>query len=258
MLQNFIPIVNTFRLHLTTNLKREIVIVKNKKLVSILVLLGCICILISSCSKQAPPGTFGSTIELVGYQSENIFEIRFPTGEIAAYLPSEDALFQFPAIQSNNSSDPPQGLKTLYGQGSAGLRWAVVCSGPALGNMQANILLSQNYGKSFQRIGDADEYTRAVITGAGFLSAECGFLCYRYTNDNGPTIYMTNNGGEDWESLKITVPESFSEFKMTPLSPIIAEHSVCFPVHLYNESGLIGTVYCSSISLAEWHWTTLF
>jgi photosystem II stability/assembly factor-like uncharacterized protein len=210
----------------------------------------------SSCSKQAPPSTFGSTIELVGYQAGNIFEIRYPTGEVAASLSSEDALFQFPAGQSDESSDSSEGLKTFYGQGSAGLRWAVVCSGSSLGNMQANILLSQDYGKSFQRIGDADEYTRAVITGAGFLSAECGFLCYRYTNTNGPEIYMTNNGGEDWEFLEITVPEAYSSCKMMPRSPVITERSVCFPVDLYNESGLIGTVYCSSTNLDEWNWTT--
>jgi len=101
-----------------------------------------------------------------------------------------------------------------------GLKWAVACSGPSLGQATANIFLSTNDGESFYRIGDADRVYPHPISGAGFCSPEVGFLCYYLYEGPEPEIFRTTDGGNTWERVVVEVPERLRSCDhLTPLSP---------------------------------------
>ena len=93
-----------------------------------------------------------------------------------------------------------------------------------------------------------------MVTGAGFQSAQVGFLCSRYFQDSGPEIYLTRDGGESWVRLDLDRPEQYSDCSMTPGTPIITSKSVSFPIQAVRAEGEL-SLTCSSRDLEHWTWT---
>ena len=202
------------------------------------------------------PG-YSTSIELPGYVSGDTLELRYPSGETAASLPLDAATAGFPGRESApaevEGEEAP--LSVFYGRNYAGLCWAVVCSGPSAGSANTNVLLSTDGGETWSLASSAENTTHELVTGAGFQSKDRGFLCCRYTQDSGPVIYTTGDGGASWTRLEPDIPQAYAGRKMTPFSPIITEQSVCFPVMLRDENGIESLAYCSTQDLKNWIWS---
>lgn len=110
----------------------------------------------------------------------------------------------------------------------------------SMGNQPIHIYLTVDGGDTWSEIGnpyDAGEHY-GVVTGAGFSTAEIGFISYRYFEDAGPDIWWTSDGGDTWEELMVTLPEEYSseEYVFTPLSPTFNGSSGIYPIEALSLS----------------------
>ena len=110
----------------------------------------------------------------------------------------------------------------------------------SMGNQPIHIYLTVDGGDTWSEIGnpyDAGEHYD-VVTGAGFSTAEIGFISYRYFEDAGPDIWWTSDGGDTWEELMVTLPEEYSseEYVFTPLSPTFNGSSGIYPIEALSLS----------------------
>lgn len=70
---------------------------------------------------------------------------------------------------------------------------------------------------------------------------------YRYYQDNGPVIYWTNDQGETWQKLSVSLPKKFDGYKKNPLSPIFNRSEGLYPIALFNpDTGETGMIYLHS------------
>ena len=110
----------------------------------------------------------------------------------------------------------------------------------SMGNQPIHIYLTADGGDTWSEIGnpyDAGEHY-GVVTGAGFSTAEIGFISYRYFEDEGPDIWWTADGGDTWEELMVTLPEEYAsdEYIFTPLSPTFNGSSGIYPIEALARS----------------------
>ena len=110
----------------------------------------------------------------------------------------------------------------------------------SMGNQPINIYLTADGGDTWSEIGnpyDTGEHY-GVVTGAGFSTAEIGFISYRYFEDAGPDIWWTSDGGGTWEELMVTLPEEYSseEYVFTPLSPTFNGPNGIYPIEALSLS----------------------
>lgn len=238
----------------------------DKKLYKVMILFFlCIAgIALNACNRtEMSDSGFFTTLKLGAYYGEDLLIVQYPSGEQAVRLPIDAAVMGFPASSNDhtgNETELIEGISVLYGKKTDGLQWAVVCSGPSAGAMPINILLSKDNGKSWNSItAHYDKHNSGlpsyVVIGAGFQSAERGFLCYRHTMDMGPEIYMTTDSGCSWDRLAVQIPQEFSEYTMDPYSPIITDQSVSFPIVMYDQHGFSQIKYLSTVDFEVWKWT---
>ena len=154
-------------------------------------------------------------------------ELRYPSGEAAAVLDADDAFRGFPGRSSSEGEGDGSGVPAYFGQAPDGTLYAVTGEEP---------------------------FSLSMVTGAGFQSAQVGFLCSRYFQDSGPEIYLTRDGGESWVRLDLDRPEQYSDCSMTPGTPIITSKSVSFPIQAVRAAGEL-SLTCSSRDLEHWTWT---
>ena len=179
--------------------------------------------------------------------------LRYPSGEAAAVLDADDAFRGFPGRSSSEGEGDGSGVPAYFGQAPDGTLYAVTCSGPSAGSSRCNILLTTDAGESWTVTGE-EPFPLSMVTGAGFQSAQVGFLCSRYFQDSGPEIYLTRDGGESWVRLDLDRPEQYSDCSMTPGTPIITSKSVSFPIQAVRAEGEL-SLTCSSRDLEHWTWT---
>lgn len=223
----------------------------------ITILCGLIVLLLCACSSHdSEKDAYSTTQELIGSISGTTFDVKDPSGETVVSLPLDLACADFPAMDRPRDPDEEATeLPVFYGYDQSGLQWAFVCSGPSLGHMNTNVLLSTDQGESWTLASGCQNTPHDVVTGAGFQNDRIGFLCCRYTSDHGPVIYLTEDGGSSWERLEIPCPLSYQEFKKTAYSPVITEQGVSFPIDLRDEKDEITSVTCSSKDLKNWDWS---
>lgn len=225
----------------------------NKRGKTIMMLCLTVLLLGAYSVKAAGNTGYSTTLELTGMEKNGTFYLHYPSGELAASIPRELAASGFPA------SEPPAEGETasfpgtvFYGGNGKGLEWAVVCSGPSAGLCNTNVLLSKASGESWKLISSCENTPHELVTGAGFQDERTGFLSCRYTQDAGPVIYATQDGGSSWERLPVA--EGYDGFSKTPGSPVMTAQSVWFPVVLRDEAGNETTVYYSSQDMETWSW----
>ena len=219
-----------------------------------LALAGCA----ASASPQSSAGDanpdFSAAVVLSAYElPDGSCEIRYPSGEVAAVLDADDAFRDFPGRSPASEADGASGVPAYFGQAPDGTLYAVTCSGPSAGSSRCNVLLSTDAGESWTVTGE-EPFSLSMVTGAGFQSAQVGFLCSRYFQDSGPEIYLTRDGGENWARLDLDRPEEYSDCSMTPGTPTMTSKSVSFPIQAVRAEGEL-SLTCSSGDLEHWVWT---
>ncbi len=202
----------------------------------------------SSASYTAPSGDR----TLLAFCAGDRVELRESDGTVAASLPYDDALYGFPAVQPGPSGAP--GIPAFFGQNGT-LAWAVLNSGPAAGTSLVNVLLSRDSGQTWTRCPGQLALSQTV--GAGFLTAEHGFVCSRYAVTTGPEIYETTDGGRTWALAEIPVPLELREqpeWRLTAASPLLDGDYAIFPVYAKNGERL--DCACIYTPDSGWGWDT--
>lgn len=112
---------------------------------------------------------------------------------------------------------------------------------PAAGSAPVSLFVSTDGGASWRTMGDPYRqgvYT-GVMTGAGFYDADTAFLCYRYYEDAGPTVYCTYDGGGSWSRLAVELPAQYasdrSRWVFMPSSPEFDGMSGVIPVEVLDQ-----------------------
>ena len=116
-------------------------------------LICIITIVLCSCNRTSfDSHNYSTTLELVGYESGNSLAIKYPSGEQAALVPLEMATAGFPGIADTRQDNGDVQFHVFYGYNQKRLHWAVICSGPSLGFMNTNVLLSEDGGKNWSLV----------------------------------------------------------------------------------------------------------
>lgn len=230
-----------------------------------------LCLPLAGCGGGRGAESYVTGVKLPLYAQGEELLICYPSGERAAALPMEQGMRDFPGQegggQENGGEDSGgperlEGLWAFYGQGLDGGQWAVVCAGPSAGAMWINVLYSEDGGAEWTALATPAETQSEgllpyfAVIGAGFSSAQRGFLCYRHTMELRPEIWYTEDGGSSWAPLEVPVPQEYEHYhSIQAASPILTGESVCFPVELVDENDVQTICYLSSRDLSHWTWS---
>ncbi len=120
--------------------------------------------------------------------------------------------------------------------------YCVVTTDVAMGSQYNYIYVTTDGGKTFKEIGNTNEVYSRVVTGAGFLDENIGFIGFRYENDNNPTVYRTDDAGKTWSKLEIKLPPDYSYDYATPLNPKFKDDIIMLPVQLRDNNTIINFI----------------
>ena len=111
----------------------------------------------------------------------------------------------------------------------------------AMGSQPISLFISRDNGATWREIDDPyhQGVYRGVMTGVAFATAETGFVCYRYYEDAGPTVYCTYDGGESWSRLAVELPAQYvsdrGRWVFTPSSPEFDGINGVIPVEVLDQ-----------------------
>jgi len=111
--------------------------------------------------------------------------------------------------------------------------WLLTRSQPAMGAEQHSLFITSDGGRTWKKVkSDLDEVYGRVVTGAGFIDADTGFVCFRYEDGNfAPAVCMTRDGGRTWQKLKI---KAAAKNSVAALPPTYSDKLIVLPA-LYND-----------------------
>jgi hypothetical protein len=97
--------------------------------------------------------------------------------------------------------------------------WVVFGGDIAMGNENNFVFQTTDGGQTWHETNNSSDTYGRVLTGAGYIKQNIGFLCFRYhTTMHGP-IYSTDDGGKTWNEVPITYPSKYNNTGLTPASP---------------------------------------
>lgn len=97
--------------------------------------------------------------------------------------------------------------------------WVVFGGDVAMGNENNFVFQTTDGGRTWHETNNSNDTYARVLTGAGYIRPDTGFLCFRYdTTMHGP-IYSTDDGGKTWNEVPITYPSKYDNTGLTPASP---------------------------------------
>jgi beta-lactamase regulating signal transducer with metallopeptidase domain len=130
--------------------------------------------------------------------------------------------------------------------------WLLTCSPPALGAEQHSLFTTADGGKTWKKVkSDLDKVYGRVVTGANFIDADTGFVCFRYEDgDFAPAVCVTRDGGRTWQ--KLDVKAGTENVSLTPLSPAYSGKLIALPAFYSDDSGERATTFISSDRGATW------
>lgn len=116
--------------------------------------------------------------------------------------------------------------------------WVVICSFVGMGNERHELYSTKDGGTSWTKIdSNIDDIYGRVLSGSGFVDENIGFLCFRYENEEfSPAVCMTEDGGETWEKINISIPKEYEGQKATALSPAWHDKEFVLPV-MFEKDG---------------------
>jgi photosystem II stability/assembly factor-like uncharacterized protein len=117
--------------------------------------------------------------------------------------------------------------------------YVVLTSSVAMGHQENNIYETSDGCKTWHEIGNTNAVYARVVTGAGFATDKIGLVCFRYENDNNPTIYRTTDSGSTWKKVYIKLPSQYSSDYATPLCPVFNGANGLLPVKLRDANKTI-------------------
>lgn len=122
----------------------------------------------------------------------------------------------------------PMGTSRYIGFVSEDDGWLVASTGSAAGLSYNYVFRTTDGGKTWTQAGNPNDLYAHNISGAGFATAEIAFLSFRVDSDPGPTIYWTQDGGDTWMQIDVTVPEEY-DYNI-PLSPFFTGADGIYPI----------------------------
>lgn len=117
--------------------------------------------------------------------------------------------------------------------------YVVLTTSVAMGHQENYIYETNDSGKTWEEIGNTNETYARVVTGAGFANDKIILMCFRYENDNNPTIYRTEDSGKTWKKVYIKLPLKYKDDCATPLCPIFKGSKGVLPVKLRDANKTI-------------------
>lgn len=140
------------------------------------------------------------------------------------------------------------------GYTSADDGWLVLCDFVGSGQEMHYLYMTHDGGTSWQPVnGDYNAVYDRKLTGAGFIDARLGFLCFRCEDDFQPAVCRTKDGGISWEKLTIPLPEAYANYNAEPLAPFADDTGILLPVSLYDKTtgDPFSTIYLHSADGAD-------
>lgn len=186
----------------------------------------------------------------VPYFRDNIIELYTKKdGVHIADIPA-DITRDFPA---SDGLDGWYEYIDVYCGGISDFRWAVLTTGPVMGNSNYNLCTSFDGGMTWN-IGDRASLPSGTVTGAIFISSEIGFIGYRHFMTGGPEIAQTQDGGKTWEMVYLSQLDFLSDYRMDPMTPEYTDGILRFPIKAENEDGEEIIYIVSNDSGKTWQW----
>lgn len=125
--------------------------------------------------------------------------------------------------------------------------WLIVSEPTDTGNERHHIYATSDGGKHWQYVeSNLNKQFNGTLTGAGFTSEKVGAVGFSSKTAFEPGACFTNDGGHNWYRLYITVPQEYSSYTKTALSPILDGKTIVMPIILSNEEGDVKTFYMQS------------
>jgi bla regulator protein BlaR1 len=144
------------------------------------------------------------------------------------------------------------GESVLIGFSTTKAGWLLTRSQPALGAEQHSLFTTSDGGKTWKKVkSDLDKVYGRVVTGANFIDADTGFVCFRYEDgDFAPAVCVTRDGGRTWD--KLVVKAGTENVSLTPLSPAYSDKLIALPAFYSDDSGERATTFISSDRGETW------
>ncbi len=186
------------------------------------------------------------------------YELHTASGEYIGSIPTL-VTAQFPASDRTDEQYSSFGYLDgidAYAGRSGDFIWCVVATGPSLGSGNHNLCVSHDGGTTWE-VRDRRTMLSGTVIGAGFESESVGYVCYRFWEDNGPKIAITEDGGFTWRRLEIEVPADIAKLGINAESPKSDASGIYFPIRIYSGVNLVGTSELRRESDGEWRFTSV-
>lgn len=129
--------------------------------------------------------------------------------------------------------------------------WLVACSFAGMGSEMHFIYETNDGGLTWNY---KNKVNSRVLSGSFFASEDIAYLCYRYEYIAQTSVYRSTDGGDNWYEINLPIPESYSRFNMTPLSPAFDNSKTVLPMLMTQDSTQVDMVYFISSDNGE-TWT---
>ena len=130
--------------------------------------------------------------------------------------------------------------------------WLIACSFVAMGQEEHALFKTGDGGRTWtQTNGNIDEVYGRMLSGAGFVNENVGFICFRYETEFQPAICETQDGGQTWEKIFIPLSKAYDRYSKTAHSPAYDGKELVMPVLLSDANGEEKTIYFKSNDLGK-------
>ncbi|MDU0204871.1 WD40/YVTN/BNR-like repeat-containing protein [Paenibacillus sp. MAH-36] len=105
---------------------------------------------------------------------------------------------------------------------NSNVKWLLLSSEPAAGQMMKTLYKSGNNGKSWVWVNDVSQVIDGYVTGVTFRDDKNGWISATQHGAAMVPLYRTKDGGESWSNQAINIPKGFKYGNVYP--PIFDEN----------------------------------
>ncbi|GAF16360.1 membrane protein [Bacillus sp. JCM 19046] len=114
---------------------------------------------------------------------------------------------------------PPRFQKLAFVTGSFG--YIVLTSDKTMSSELTHLAITEDGGSSWKTTRTPD--THRLVADGGFVDEQLGFLSYGILTTDEPDLYVTTDGGTNWESATFTMPEAYQIHFVVAETPFYEE-----------------------------------